>query len=202
MRTQRLIIYAFAACVVSLVAGSAMADHEDLDRFDRTLKGTYRHMASSNGASAGAAGFTPFPSLQALGDGATGHVYFTGIIIYDGKGKATETLHGISLVDGPYAAGTFPVLTFEETCDWTYTVNHDKSFSREGSCKGKTTGGQFAGDTYTLSGLKYEGQIAVGGALLITYQVEPVVTELSNGFSIKQLGGIQGTEVRIHHQRE
>jgi hypothetical protein len=201
MRTQRLVAYAFAACLVSLMAGSAMADDERGNP-NALLKGTYRHMASSNAASAGAAGFTSFPSLQALGDGSTGHVYFTGVITYDGNGHATEKLHGISLIDGPYAAGTYPVLTFEEDCDWTYAVNRDGSFSREGSCKGKDTGGQFAGSTYTLSGLTYEGQIAVGGGILITYQVEPVVTELSNGFSVKQIGGIQGTEVRIRGKHQ
>jgi len=168
MRTQRLIAYAFAACLASLLAGPAMADDERGNP-NALLKGTYRHMASGSCASAGAAGFSEFPFLRALAAGATGPGSFTGVITYDGNGHATETIRGIGLSNGPYDAGSSPVLTFEETCDWTYSVNRDGSFSREGICHGTTTGGQFAGDPYTLSDIKWVGQIAVGGKVLITY---------------------------------
>jgi hypothetical protein len=203
MRTQRLIAYAFALCLASLLAGSAMAD--DHPRNPSILKGTYRHMvsgscATSDAVDASGAGFTPFPFLQAIGSGSTGPGGFTGVITYDGKGNATETLHGIGLSDGPYGAGTFPVLTYEETCDWTYVVNRDFSFIRKGICHGKTTSGQFVGSPYTLSDIEWVGQIGIGGAVLITNSVEPVEQKLSNGFLTKRICASQGTEVRIRQQ--
>ena len=203
MRTQRLIAYAIAACLVSLLAESAMATDNPIN--PSWLKGTYRHMASGSSASVATSalsepGFEPWPDLKARGGGNTGHVYFTGVITYDGKGTAKETLHGIALSDGSFGAGNSPVLTFEESCDWIYVVNRDFSFSREGTCLGTTTSGPFAGSPYTLSGLKWVGQIGIGGAVLISYQVEPVETTLSNGFVSKRLAGAQGTEVRMRHQ--
>ena len=203
MRTQRLIVYAIAACLVFLLAGSAMATDHPIN--PSWLKGTYRHMASgscatSDAVDASGAGFTPFPSLQAIGSGSTGPGGFTGVITYDGQGKATETLRGIGLSDGPYGANTFPVLTFEETCEWTYVVNRDFSFSRKGTCRGTTTGGQFANSRYTLSDINWVGQIGIGGAVLITSTFEPVEQKLANGFLTKRICATQGTEVRIRKQ--
>lgn len=196
MRTQRLIAYAFAACVVSLSVGSAMADDEG-GTFNARLKGTYRHMAGGSCATAGAAGFTSFPYLQALEAGSTGPGAFTGVITYEGNGHATETIRGIGLADGPYDAGSFPVLTFEETCDWTYEVKPNGSFIRKGTCRGTTTGGQFTGSPYTLSDIKWRGQIGDEGSVLTSIQVDPVEQRLSNGFLTKRICATHGTEVRI-----
>lgn len=205
MRTQRLIAYAFIACLVSLLARSAMADDEienpnavQTEFTNASLIGKYRNMASGSCATAGALGFTPFPSLQALEAGATGHFGFTGVITYDGAGLATETIRGIGLSDGPYGSGSFPVLTFEETCNWTYTVNLNGSFRRSGTCHGTTTGGQFAGSSYTLSGIRWTGQIGAAGSVLITTSTSaPVVQTLTNGFTLKRICALQGTEVRL-----
>jgi hypothetical protein len=206
MRTQRLIAYAFAAGLVSLMAGSAMADDERGNP-NALLKGTYRHIASGSGASvpttsSSELGFNPWPDLTARGGGSAGdHTYFTGVITYDGKGYATETIQGIIIFTGRFGPGSFPLLTFEENCDWTYDVKRDGSFTREGTCRGTTTGGQFADSPYTLSGLKWVGQIGIGGAVLISYRVDPTMeTTLSNGFFTKTIGANQGTEVRIRTQ--
>jgi len=206
MRTQRLIVCAFAACLVSLLAGSAMAT--DHPRNPAVLKGTYRHIASGSGASvptqsSSELGFNPWPDLTARGGGSAGdHTYFTGVITYDGMGHATETIQGIIIFTGGFGPGSLPpLLTFEENCDWTYVVNRDFSFSREGTCVGTTTGGRFAGSPYTLSGLKWVGQIGAGGLVLISYRVDPTMeTTLSNGFFTKGIGAAQGTEVRMRKQ--
>ena len=203
MHTQRLIAYAFATCLVSLSAGPAMAQNERGNP-NALLKGTYRHMASGSGASvpttsSSELGFNPWPDLTARGSGSAGdHTYFTGVITYDGMGHATETIQGIIIFTGGFGPGSFPLLTFEENCDWTYVVNRDLSFSREGTCFGTTTGGRFAGSPYTFSGLKWVGQIGAGGSVLISYRVDPTMeTTLSNGFVTKGIGAAQGTEVRI-----
>ena len=205
MRTQRLFAYAFVAGLGLLSAGSATAQNEIGN--PAVLKGTYRHIASGSGASvpttsSSELGFNPWPDLTARGGGSAGnHTYFTGVITYDGKGNATETIQGIIIFTGGFGPGSHPLLTFEENCDWTYVVNRDFSFSREGTCLGTTTGGQFAGSPYTLSGLKWVGQIGIGSAVLISYQVDPTrETTLSNGFFSKSIGAAQGIEMRMRRQ--
>lgn len=191
MRTQRLIAYTFAACLVSLVAGSAMADDGSRNP-NAFLKGTYQ-LSNNSSCATSDMGFTQ-PDLQAIGSGQTQDIFFTGVITYDGHGHATSTDHGILLTDGPVVPGSLPVLTFEEDCSWTYAVNPDGSFSRMGSCTG-------AGESYTLSGIKFVGQIGVKDSVLIISMVEPVEqTLVGNGFSFKRICGGVGTEVRIHRQ--
>jgi hypothetical protein len=58
MRTHRLIVYAFVAGLVSLLAGTAMAANTTA-----SLKGTYQHSTISTCAEieATGAGFTPAP---------------------------------------------------------------------------------------------------------------------------------------------
>ena len=69
MRTQRLIVYMFAACLVLLGTGSAIADDEH-GHNNASLKGTYRIFTSLNNV------------------GSTATLKFIGVITYDGKGYA------------------------------------------------------------------------------------------------------------------
>ena len=157
---------AVATCLVLLVTGPAIADDEQGNP-NALLKGTYRHMASGSGAGAqtqslNEPGFEPWPNLAARWAGnAGGHTFFDGVITYDGRGHATETLDGMVVSDGPFIVGDHPVLTFHEVCDWTYEVRQDRSFTREGTCQGITTSAPFLGEPYTLSGLKWVGQIGI-----------------------------------------
>ena len=75
MRTQRIIAYVFATCLVSLVAGSAIAAAEPGDS-NASLKGTYRIFSQTSGV------------------GSTAHGYFIGAITYDGHGQARMTDRG------------------------------------------------------------------------------------------------------------
>jgi hypothetical protein len=195
MRTQRLIAYAFAACLVSLLAGTAMAD-DGSGNFNAFLKGKYQFIINQSCTTSDTApGFSGFVSV---GAGQTDPIYFTGVITYDGNGHATQTDHGIFLSGPSHGAGGSPVETFEEECHYTYAVARAGSFSQEGSCTG-------AGGSYKLSGDKWKGQIAVGGSVLIMNQVGTdvqtlVVPAVPPQSTTYRICGSVGTSVRIQPQ--
>lgn len=175
MPSQRLIAYAFAAGLVSLMAGSAMADDEG-GNFNAFLKGKYRHSASISCVTG--------QTSDDIGSGPPIHISFAGVTTYEGNDQATAREHGI--VIGPGQPGTF-----EEECSSTYEVNRNGSFSRKSICK--ATDG-----SYTLSGIKWKGQISDEGSVLSMNQVERVEqTLVGDGFSVKRICGGMGTEVRI-----
>jgi len=195
MRTQRLITYAFAVCVVSLSAGSAMAQNVSGNP-NALLKGTYQISINKSCADV-PLGFTDPPGRLANGNGYTPNLYFTGVNIYDGNGHVTTTESGMLISPGPYIQGSGTVVAFEENCSWTYAVNRDGSFTQEGSCT--ATDG-----AYTVTGVKVVGQIGGGGSVLnLSQRIPPVVETLeffSNGIlvgSTKRLCGSAGTAVRI-----
>ncbi len=195
MRTQGLIAYTFAACLVSLLAGTAMAD-DGSGHFNAFLKGKYQFIINQSCTTSDVA--PGFIDVVSQGQGQTDPIYFTGVIIYDGNGHATQTDHGIFLSGLPHDAGGSPVDPFEEECHYKYAVARDGSFSQEGSCTG-------VGGKYKLSGDKWKGQIAVGGLVLIMNQVGTEVSTLempavSPTSTQYRICGSVGTVVRIQPQ--
>ena len=98
MRTQRLIIYAFAACFTSLVGGSAMAQL-NLSNPNSLLQGTYRYTMAFSCSRSGQ--FTDLPDLRPIGDGFGVTSHTTGFITYDGLGHAAVDQRGIVIFPAP-----------------------------------------------------------------------------------------------------
>jgi hypothetical protein len=168
MRTQRLIPYAFATCLVLLVTGSALAADNAL------LKGTYRFVSHLSNV------------------GNTSHLYFNGLITYDGHGNATMTDSG-TIIDGN---NTSPPFSFEEMGMGTYAVKPNGSFTQEMSFASNPVG------EWTLTGVKWVGQIGAQGSVLIisgTIPPQPQ-TFTTGGVSSVRFGGFTLTAVRIRHE--
>lgn len=190
-----------AACLVSLLAGSAMADDDERRNPNAFLKGTYRTSGNQSCADV-PLGFTDPPDRLANGEGNTPNFYFTGVSIYDGKGTVMTTQRGILIVPGPYIQGSNTVFSFEETCNLTYAVKRDGSFTQEGDCT--ATDG-----SVKVTGFKSVGQIGAGGSVLnISSVLPPEVVTLeffdNHGTlagSTQRLCGFVGTAVRIHRER-
>ncbi len=177
----------FVASLVSLVAGSALADDVNPNTL---LQGKY--WFSQHLTCAVAEGFTD-PPFQATGSGSTQHIYWTGTTIYDGNGHAKGKGEGIVILPGPYIQGSGTHFTFEqENCTWTYRVHRNGRFDQRGSCSD-------AGGTYTLTNIKYSGRIGVMGEVLIFAQVEPRVETLmiTNGPTLYRICGRHSTAVRV-----
>lgn len=169
MRTQRLIVYMFAACLVLLGTGSAIANDEH-GHHNASLKGTYRIFTSVNNV------------------GSTATLKFIGVITYDGKGHARMADRG-TIIDSN--AGT--AISFEETGEFTYKVKHDGSFTQEGTFTSNPVG------DYVITGVKWVGQIGAQGSILILSGAIPPEPSIfmSGGFSSVRFGVVTGTAVRI-----
>src|SRR5262249_45597144 len=148
MRTQRLIAYTFAVCLVSLLAGTAMAN-EGSGNFNAFLQGKYQISATLT-CSTG-------PTVDSIGSGPTSFVTYAGVITYDGRGHATEIDQGVDI-------GTGSPDRFDEACTFDYEVARDGSFVQTGSCTG-------AGGSSFSSGIKERGQIGVGGSVLTIHTI-------------------------------
>lgn len=182
MRTQRLFAYAFAVCLVALLARPAMAEVGS-GNFNAFLQGQYQ----VNGTVTCAIGDAP----ETIGSGPTAFITFAGIITYDGHGRAT-------IIDQGVVIGTGSPDKFDEACDYSYLVARDGSFSQKGSCTG-------AGKSYFLSGIKERGQIGVGGEVLTTNWIGTDVEKLVvppppaiPTFTQYRVCGGMTTAVRIH----
>jgi len=179
MRTQRLFAYAFAVCLVSLLAGTVMAEDGN-GNSNALLQGKYRH----SGSISCAVGETP----ESIGSsGPPVLITFTGITIYDGRGTARVKEHGIVSSGIPSS--------FEDDCIGPYHVNRNGSISRESTCTG-------AGGSYKLSGIKWKGQIGVEGSVVDLSSAELVVQKLEvpaeyPTFTQYRICGGLETEVRL-----
>lgn len=173
MRSQRLIAYVFAAALVSLVAGSAIADDER-GASNASLKGKYR--------------FSINKSCTDTATGQTLHLYLVGVTTYDGNGQARLTERGTLLFSNSQS-----IVTFEDKANLTYEVKPNGSFTQEGAIM--ATDG-----SYTLTGAKGVGQIDAEGSVLILSAAIPPVREIlsfsGGGFS-ERFCGASGTAVRI-----
>jgi hypothetical protein len=170
MRTQRLIAYAFAACLVSLLAGSAMAD-DGSGYSNASLKGKYRIFSNVSS------------------DGSTAHLYFIGVITYDGNGHARMADRG-TVID---SNSSTPPSSFEETGMFTYEVKRDGSFTQLGSFTSNPVG------SYTITNVKWVGQIGtLGSILILSGAIPPEPTTFTDGGgSSVRYGSFTATAVRI-----
>lgn len=195
--------------LLSALIGQALAD-SDKGKHTALLKGIYQitHEAACTSSDQG---FSDPPSLQALGNGGAVIDHATGTIMFDGRGNATEILHGISIVPQPVAALTpqpvsttpSPVGTFALTCRYTYSGNTDKSFILSGSCTGTIPAGPFAGQTIDVSPVGGLGQLSESGTMFTISSVDPVqqTVMLTNGpqsSQTKRLCGASAVGIRVH----
>jgi len=160
---------AVAACLVLLGTGSAIADDEP-GNYNASLKGTYRI----------------FSNVSSVG--STAHLYFIGVITYDGNGHARMADRG-TVID----SNNVTAPSFEETGRFSYAVKRDGSFTQEGSFTSNPVG------SYTITSVKWVGQIDAQGSILIlsgAIPTEPAIFT-SGGVSSERLGSFTATAVRI-----
>lgn len=172
-----IIRIAIVSVVLSSAMGFAFADQNAL------LKGTYRVTNSStcNDSAPGyddqgnfwPGGFAP-GTLEPLGFGATIIDHFSGSIVFDGKGRATELVRVLSIFPGPVFPGTGAPGVSELTCEWSYSVNEGKSFILNGRFTGSVPsfpGGPLGIDLFPVVAT---GQITDSGAVFMASSVDPV----------------------------
>ena len=165
-----------SACLFLLVTGTAIADDEQ-GHSNALLKGTYRIFS------------------QVSTVGSTAQLYFTGVITYDGHGHARMTDHG-TVIDSNNQSNPPSAPSFEETGTFTYAVKRDGSFTQEGSFTSNPEG------LYTITGIKWVGQISAQGSVLILSGIIPPESSTFCDFRgcTLRLGSFSATAVHIRHE--
>ena len=99
-----------------------------------------------------------------------------------------------TVIDSISNSATAP--SFEETGSFTYAVKHDGSFTQEGSFESNPKG------SYTVTGVKWVGQISADGSVLIISGAIPPQLSIftSGGVAYERIGGFTATAVRIRHE--
>ena len=117
--------------------------------------------------------------------------HFSGVITYDGVGKAVSLIKGTSFF--PTAAGgpgSFPVGTFETRCEFQYQVFADMTYLEVGNCVGRLPagGGVLPNETVQVMGVRARGHIGVNREVLLG-SVEPSVQHivLSGGYEADRI---------------
>lgn len=183
--------------------GLALAQRGEDGSGDRNslLKGNYQvtnHISCVDSQE----GFEDPPTLRARGFGGTVIDTSSGTIVFDGQGNATEVVRGITILPGPVSPDSFPIVTFELTCRYSYSVNTEKTFTLNGSCNGTLPAGPAAGLTVDVS-RGASGQISKSGDVYTASSVEPVqqlLTLSQNGvevFRTLRLCGTSSIGIRV-----
>jgi hypothetical protein len=171
-RMKFLVLFCF---LPSLQVNFALAKESGSDR---VLRGNFRFTASG-ACTESVGGFTDRPWLQPLGGTTVYNETFSGTIVFDGQGGATETYKGMTMFDGPWFPNNSAVGTFIGNCELTYTMASELSFVLKGSCKSLLPDGPAAGQTAYVTGIQNEGIISRDGDMILLSAAEPVEQTLS-----------------------
>ena len=161
---QRSNLKAPALLVLLLLAPPA----EALD-LDRVLHGNYAVTFSRVCAQA-AGGFNAL--LQPIGPVSQLTSTVEMVQTYNGDGTSSAVAHAMNVINN---ASNQNELDF--TCNGTYQVNNDGSFSEDMSCSGTVIAGILAGQTFTQTGIHRTGHI---GILARTLVINGTGTNLEN----------------------
>lgn len=167
---SRKITLLLSSCLLSSLCGnSAIADDSD---WDRGLRGKFR--LTGTGTCTESQDFTPPPSIVTVGGSINYHEVFSGTMTFDGRGRATQSIKGMTMFDGPIGAAISPFVTFTSECSYTYRMTGQLSFSQEGSCAGRLQNGPADGATTSVTNLAGEGVISRDGDMILITAVDPI----------------------------
>jgi hypothetical protein len=152
-----------AAVGVALLAAQANADApSDQAKLNKHLQGQYAGQEVFN-CLVSDAGFGPRPQLAALGPVHATAGSSTSITTYSGDGTVTVDGSGMELnstaTPPANSTVTYPVTTSNFSCQGTYQVNADDTFTQDVTCTGNTTAGVLPGLQFTLTGYHISGRI-------------------------------------------
>lgn len=167
------------------------------DGLQQRLKGSYQYIATEactevpTPGLGSAPGFSPPPEYLVLGYqlAISVNAHHQGTITFDGNGHASSAgtfgylLPGLLNItvntppfNTPYGGGT-------STCEWTYSVNPDNSFTLDGNCTSQhQDGGSVpAGSTDQKGPLRVTGFLSLGGNVLIGGNTRPSDEVIASG---------------------
>ena len=200
----RLIARSLEMLVLPLVAllsvGGTIAEAKDLN--PALLKGDYHF--SRTRTCIRASGFDPGNELALQSGGATTTDAAQGTSHYNGDGTGTLTGQLLTINHNMTANGAKPVTQVDVTCDLTYAVHADDTFTEMLTCTGLIIAGPGTGLTVTTTGIEHKGLFANGRTSFVFGSVNPNIetnTTLDGDTVIgvsKAICSRSGTAVKIN----
>ncbi len=116
------------------------------------------------------------------------------MITYNGDGTGTLIYTNLQIVNT-----LISVTQSQTTCDITYTVNPDNSYTEDLKCSGTVLAGSSAGVTFTITGIGRQGQIGRGGQTLLITDIETNVETLTvpGPVTLKRICARSGAAIRV-----
>jgi hypothetical protein len=119
----------------------------------------------------------------------------TGIRSYNGDGTGTVTLVNVNTfaaLDGGFPSTTAASQS-ETTCDILYNAAADGSFSESLTCTGTVIAGTNPGLAFRITNIQIDGQLGVGGNIIILSDNSPNVEHLER----HRICARSGTAVKV-----
>ena len=157
-------------CALMLLSNMTSAFSQGSNGLQHRLKGTY-HLTGTESCAEAPGGFdTTSPQLPANGFNLALLFHIQGSIAFDGieTAMATGTLMTV-LPSTPAFFFPSPASTSNFSCEWTYLVGSDNSFTMQSNCTVNVVTGEIAGVTDVITGIEMTGFIGPGGNVLIFY---------------------------------
>ena len=178
---RRIVVSCFVVAMLVLITLPLQSIAQQQRGLNNRLKGDYAFTMARDCIQT-VDGFGSFPTLNLLSDGTTRGASIVGIITYNGDGTGTSMSTNLQINH------TFPsVSQSQATCDISYTVNPDNSYTEDLECSGMIDAGPSAGVPFTLMGGGRQGQIGRGGKTLLIIDTESNVETLILSESVTRL---------------
>jgi hypothetical protein len=120
--------------------------------------------------------------LRLLGNAAYRTTVLAGTLSYNGDGTGTAVYRFLNLFFANTMTGQFPVGGGETTCSIeNIVVYSDRSFTQDMTCSGEGDIGSGAGGTFSITGIKWDGQISRNRKVLTLHANSADVETLTAG---------------------
>ncbi|MFQ5839124.1 MAG: hypothetical protein ACE5HK_00205 [Candidatus Methylomirabilales bacterium] len=212
---QRVILRCFTMTVLVLVTlslgGGSSVEAQEPKNLNALLRGDYAFTLTKvcvQGSLANVPGggdlFEPPPRLRLRGFAGRNTRVTQGIFRYNGDGTGSATARSLLVIDNVGSPGSSPVRQNQFSCNLTYVVNPDRSFTQQLACAGTRLAGAFAEldppEALTLEGVRHQGQIGIGRRVLVFSDTEVNVEEFTaTGIPslLQSICGQSGTAVKL-----
>lgn len=191
---QRIFVGCFAVAVLVVLILPLQSMAQSQQGLNNRLKGDYAYTLVRD-CIQNVAGFGPPPALNLLSAGTTRGASIVGVLTYNGDGTGTS-MYTILQINNT----AISVNQSQTTCDITYAVNTDNSYTEQLSCSGTVLAGPSEGQTFTITGIGRQGQIAQGGQALLIADIETNVEtlNLSTSGPFKRICARSGHAIKVH----
>jgi hypothetical protein len=175
---------------------------EAADLNDHLLMGDYHF--SRTRTCIRASGFNtatnPDGELALLSNGSNATDAAQGTYHYNGDGTGTLTARLLFINPNLIAINEKPVTQVDVTCDLTYAVHADDTFTEMLTCTGTVIAGPGTGEMFTTIGIVHKGLFANGRKSFVFGTVNPTIEETTNslGGMSKAICNRSGTAFKVN----